>query len=167
MPTWCDQFGLRSSLSLSLRVLNVVFFGLLSTNSSLTHPIYIVIIALCVLSKLLLYSYTTHLSSPLTVVLSCTRAPPHLIEALRATTVGLRSVIGLERLVPMHGLVLWPYYAIRIMQKICCARIWSWSNLIHGLLLAKISYLIYLPVDAKHPEGFEVLLKWGFSCKVL
>ena len=129
MPAWCDQFGLRSSSSLSIRVLNVVFFGLLITNLSLTHPIYTVNIALCVLSIILLYLSPTHPSIHLTVVLSCTRAPPHLIEALRATTVGLRSVIGLQTRVPMHGPVMGPYHAIRY-----CARRYAVQEYGHGAI---------------------------------
>ena len=75
----------------------------------------------------MLGTYSLHNSRTLlTVDLSRTRAPPHLIEALRAMTgCVLRSVLGVKKKIRAYA---WPYNVTLVCLsrnasvKTCCAR---------------------------------------------
>ena len=87
----------------------------------------------------MLGTYSLHNSRTLlTVDLSRTRAPPHLIEALRAMTVcGLRSVQGLKKIRAYAWPCKSPYlYALNV-RNMQCKRL-VLGNLILGTTIGKV-----------------------------
>ena len=79
---------------------------------------------LCVHKTLNTISILTH-TSHLTVDLSHTCAPPHLIKALRATTGWSKEYARvLKDPCLVHGHVMQPYYALKnnAWKNSCCAR---------------------------------------------
>lgn len=75
--------------------------------------------------------------------LTCTCAPPFLIEALRATIRDKGSVTGLSKNVPMHGHVCDPIMLLRkkCIQDMLCKTKGSWT-LIPWAFIGEVKTLI-------------------------